>query len=100
MKWSFDFTPSNYAKVTFRKVFVLCPCFSSLFFIQRMGGVGRKRKNPEFFREIKKSELCLMLDNGLKYLSSRLPQQAAIPKMIYKKSSKESSAKGSFPDAL
>lgn len=41
-----------------------------------------------------------MFDKFFKYLSPHLPQQAAIPKVIYKKSSKESSAKGSFPEAL
>lgn len=59
------------------------------------------REGTESLKETKeKSELCLLFGNILKYLSPRIPQQAAIPKVIYKKSSKESSAKGSFPEAL
>lgn len=41
-----------------------------------------------------------MFEKKIKVDMTPLPQQAAIPKVIYKKSSKESSAKGSFPEAL
>lgn len=60
------------------------------------------REDLVSFKETKeKSDWCLMFDNFfLKVFRPHLPQQAAIPKVIYKKSSKESSAKGSFPEAL
>ena len=80
----------------------LCPILIYFYFSPKEQRRRRKRENLESFKETKeKSELCLTLDKFLKYISPHLPQQAAIiPKVIYKKSSKESSAKGSFPEAL
>lgn len=86
----------------FSKVVYPYALFWPIFILHLKNREGGGRENLESFKETKeKSELCSTLDKFLKYLSPHLPQQAAIiPKVIYKKSSKESSAKGSFPEAL
>lgn len=85
----------------FSKSYLSYVLFWSIFSLHLKNRRGGKSENLESFKETKeKSELCLIFDKLLKYLSPHLTQQAAIPKVIYKNSSKESSAKGSFPEAL
>lgn len=101
MRWFFDFTPSNYVKAVSKNCLSLRPILRSIFILHLKNRGGRRKSKIASFKETKeKSELCLIFDKLFKYLTPHLTQQAAIPKVIYKKSSKESSAKGSFPEAL